>query len=163
MLKNSSLFVLLGVGLLLIAGCGDSGPSLSPVSGKVTRGGKPLEKVLVTFYPVSGGVGSSGMTGSGGSFILISQSGRPGAVAGKHKVTISLPDSGGHTGGTGATDWAKMAKDRDARIGAGKDGAPAAEVKSEEKVPSEYADVSKTPLEFTVAAGSNTFEIPLPE
>ena len=53
--RSFSLLALIGIGFL--AGCGDAGPALSSVSGKVTKGGKPLANINVTFTPTSGEIG----------------------------------------------------------------------------------------------------------
>ncbi|MBS0263222.1 MAG: carboxypeptidase regulatory-like domain-containing protein [Planctomycetes bacterium] len=163
MLLQRSLFAFLAVSLVVVAGCGEDGPALSPVTGKVTKGGQPVEKVLVTFSPESGkGISSTGQTGADGRFILISQTGKAGAPVGTYKVTITSIDSGGNAGGgTGPTDWSKMAADRDAAMRSGKDGAPAAKAK-EDKVPPEYADPGKTPFKYEVKAGNNDFDLPIP-
>jgi hypothetical protein len=43
------------VGLaMILAGCGDGGPTLIPVKGKVSYDGKPLETGLVRFEPLDG-------------------------------------------------------------------------------------------------------------
>lgn len=77
-------------------GCG-GGPA--NVSGVVTLDGKAVEGATVTFTPDSkdgGGVGGSyGKTDAQGRYTLRTVSGdKPGAVVGKHKVTISqsIPD-----------------------------------------------------------------------
>ena len=83
---------LLCLGLVCCVGCGgDGGPSLNPVKGKVTRAGKPLAKVMVTFTP-SSGPSSSGLTSASGEFVLLSQTGMAGAVAGTHKVMVTVPE-----------------------------------------------------------------------
>jgi len=163
MLLKRSLFAFLAVSLVALAGCGEDGPSLNPVTGKVTKGGQPVEKVLVTFSPESGkGISSTGQTGADGRFILIAQTGKAGAPAGSYKVTITSIDAGGNTGGgTGPTDWSKMAADREASMRGSKDGAPVAKAK-EEKVPPEYTDPTKTPFKYEVKAGNNDFDLPIP-
>lgn len=73
-----------------IWGCGASSdlPTLVPVTGQVTMGGKPLEEANVTFVPEKGGV-SSGMTDAEGKFELYYSGGHEGAVPGRHTVRIS--------------------------------------------------------------------------
>jgi hypothetical protein len=154
----------------LAIGCGgEAGVDVHPVTGKVTKGGQPLAGVLVTFTPVASndpkapGVSSSGLTNASGEFVLITQSGKAGAVAGKHKVQLTVPEKADGTGG----DWAdpsyrdKMMKQRDTSVAGGSQGAPAA-AETSDLVPSEYADGEKTPLTYEVKPGSNSFEIPLP-
>jgi hypothetical protein len=81
---------LLGCGLLLIVGCGDSSHAL--VSGKITMDGKPLADAAVMFQPMGGkmnpGAGSSGRTDANGEYTLEVIGGGKGAVIGKHRVEI---------------------------------------------------------------------------
>jgi hypothetical protein len=44
----------IGLATLLAAGCGKSDPPVYPITGKVTLGGKPYERVIVYFRPVNG-------------------------------------------------------------------------------------------------------------
>jgi len=88
--REMACFALLGglVGFLL-SGC--SGGGTVPVSGRVTLDGEGLEHVAVTFTPLAGGTASSGTTDAEGRFTLksISESASPGAVVGKHRVTLA--------------------------------------------------------------------------
>ena len=80
----------------VFSGCGGK-PSyeLVPVSGRVTLDGQPLANARVNFQPTrdqaNPGPGSSGVTDAEGHFVLAlsSESETPGAVPGKHMVTIS--------------------------------------------------------------------------
>ncbi|SFI53124.1 carboxypeptidase-like regulatory domain-containing protein [Planctomicrobium piriforme] len=80
--------------LLLIAtlsGCGRSkpeGPSLYPVTGTVTFKGKPLPKANIVFIPLGKGQMAAGRTDDNGQFAVTYSDGRPGAVAGTHRVEI---------------------------------------------------------------------------
>jgi hypothetical protein len=71
-------------------GCGESGPKLYPVRGKVTyEDGKPVGARSVMFQSVDDpGSVASGELEPDGSFELHHVSGKPGAVAGNHKVMI---------------------------------------------------------------------------
>ena len=88
-------WVVLTVGLLVAAGCGDSGPKLAPVSGRVMVDGKPFPNAYVMFQPVaspgndSPGRGSMAVTDGDGKFTLRYDGGSPGAVVGKHMVRIT--------------------------------------------------------------------------
>jgi len=148
--------------LLLVLGCGgSSGPALHPVSGKVTKGGKPLANVSVTFSPVAGGISSGGRTDADGKFALLCQNGKAGAVEGKHKVVLKVVDvtSGASSDPMAARD--AMMKARESQMKGGRNGAPAAEKKGGE-IPETYADPKASPLEYNVAAGSNDFDIVIP-
>jgi hypothetical protein len=95
-MKRTSFFC----GLLLLAtGCG--GPSLAPVSGKITLDGKPLADATVGFYPLgaNASITSSGKTNSNGEYTLKTvMDSRTGAIVGKHRVSITVePDLVGNT------------------------------------------------------------------
>lgn len=74
--------------ILFLAGCGDGGPALSPVSGTVTVDGTPKPRLLVTFVPKSRGAGAIGQTNDKGEFRL-NTNGRPGAIPGEYTVSIT--------------------------------------------------------------------------
>lgn len=147
---------------LLIPGCsGNSGPTLHPVKGTLTVGGKPLSKVGVSFTPIEAGISSAGRTNDAGEFVLVSQNGRAGAVAGFHTVVLTADASASETGNASDPDVQKrMMAERNAAITAGKRGAPSmAGVKA--PFPPEYGSAS-SPLKYEVKSGDNFFEIPIP-
>jgi hypothetical protein len=82
-----SLFSCLG--LLLAAGCGDSGPELGTVAGTVTLDGKPVPKATLEFQPGPGGSPSYGTTDENGHFEMLYALGKPGALVGEHVVRIT--------------------------------------------------------------------------
>jgi hypothetical protein len=137
----------LGLLVLLIAGCGRASnePRLVPVSGTVTRDGKPLSGATVTFIPVgeTRGNDASGRTDSTGKYSLADPKGRPGTAAGTYKVTISrllLPD-----GSEYKPDPSVAPIDSPAR----------------ESLPPHYSELDRTRLEARVAEGGGTIDFPL--
>jgi hypothetical protein len=90
--------LLLGFALVLGLGCGSG--KFAPVSGTVTMNGKPLAGALVIFSPIAkegsidAGPGSSGKTNDKGEYTLASDTGRTGAIVGKHRVSVSLMNRG---------------------------------------------------------------------
>ena len=75
-----------------LAGC-ESKPALAPVKGKVTHAGQPVAGANVMFQPETG-IASGGVTGADGRFELQTPNDRrPGAVPGKHLVSILKPAS----------------------------------------------------------------------
>jgi len=72
--------------LISIAGCGDGGPSLVQVKGKITYDGTPLSKAQVIFNP-GAGVPAFGVTGENGEYTL-STNGSPGVPAGDYLVSV---------------------------------------------------------------------------
>jgi hypothetical protein len=85
----------------LLTGCG-GGPKLVPVSGHVTLDSKPLANATIQFVPVQASdekttpISSIGTTAADGSYSLVlnTNSSTSGAVAGKHKVIITLGAQG---------------------------------------------------------------------
>ncbi|MBM3980085.1 MAG: hypothetical protein FJ304_07335 [Planctomycetes bacterium] len=85
--------------LVALAGCGQKGPALVPVTGKVTTAdGKPLERATVVFHPVgaadANGVKPRGTVGADGTFTLTSHTTGDGAPAGEYRVTVELWTAG---------------------------------------------------------------------
>lgn len=92
MVRGGVLSALFGL-CAFVAGCGDSGPKLYPVTGKVTVNGNPLSSGTVVFNPdkakgnTFGGI-CVGELSSDGAYTL-QTNGKPGAPAGPYKVTIT--------------------------------------------------------------------------
>jgi hypothetical protein len=87
--------VLLAIGALVLAGCGDSAPyDLAPVSGTVTLDGKPIPYTQIIFVPKGSadnpnpGPSSLAFCDDSGKFMLKTDRGDPGAVVGIHTVQI---------------------------------------------------------------------------
>ncbi|RCS54054.1 carboxypeptidase regulatory-like domain-containing protein [Bremerella cremea] len=141
------------LGLAMIVGCGESGPSLGKVTGKVTLDGKPLPNAIVSFVPEDGRRSSSAMTNEEGVYNLayIDQAG---AVIGKHKVSItSTPEVQTQTMEDIPSDdprYAEVMQSRQADYN---------NAKTNEKLPAVYN--SKTELVYEVTSGSNTIDLPL--
>lgn len=139
--------------LSMIVGCGESGPSLGKVTGKVTLDGKPLPNAIVSFVPEDGRRSSSAMTNDQGVYTLayIDQAG---AVIGKHKVSItSTPEVQTLTMEDIPSDdprYAEMMKSRLSDYN---------NAKTKEKLPAVYN--SKSELVYEVTSGSNTIDLPL--
>ena len=149
---------LLMLGLcLFLAGCGTPGPELQPVKGRVLKGGEPLKGVSVTFSPVNPGPSSGGITDDEGKFVLLCQSGRAGAVVGKHKVVLTAATAAN----AGPVGMEAMMAARKASEGGGKRG----ELAKSKEAPSfspEYGDAQKTSLSYEVKAGANDFDVVIP-
>lgn len=139
--------------LSMTIGCGESGPSLGKVTGKVTLDGKPVANAIVSFVPEDGRRASSATTNADGIYNLayISQEG---AVIGKHKVSVtSTPEATTQTMEDIPSDdprYAEMMQSRQSDYNTGK---------VKEKIPASYN--SKTELVYEVKSGSNTIDLPL--
>jgi len=120
--------ILFLVPVLFLAGCGDSGPERGEVTGTVTLDGRPLAEATVVFQPAQGSP-SYGETDSQGRYRLGYTADKPGAVVGKHRVSITT-----------------------ARV----KGPPGEEVEVPERVPAEYNSQSEVTRE--VEPGENVFD-----
>jgi hypothetical protein len=84
--------------VLVVLGCGKTGPKVVPVSGRVTLDNKPLANADVTFTPDGADANtleSAGRTDDQGRFTLQTvQDKANGAAVGTHKVRISLIERG---------------------------------------------------------------------
>jgi hypothetical protein len=100
-------FSVLLVVLLTAAGCSSSGSGIYPVEGVVVYAddGSPatgLKGCTVEFEAIGATPDGKKATASGeidaeGKFRLTTRRANDGAVAGRHKVLIATPSSGGHT------------------------------------------------------------------
>ena len=98
-----SVFVL---SVLLLTGCGESGPETAAVKGTVTFNGQPVEQGMIVFQPDEGSIGpSAGGPISNGSFSIDKRKGPPlGPVrieitATRKEGTLSIPNIAGQTSG----------------------------------------------------------------
>lgn len=79
------------IGLLSgLAGCGDTGPELEPVTGRILKDGKAMTNVSVSFVPDGPGIAAVGTADSSGT-IVIRTNGRPGAMRGRYKIGVTEP------------------------------------------------------------------------
>ncbi|HBN77861.1 MAG TPA: hypothetical protein DD473_19035 [Planctomycetaceae bacterium] len=79
--------------VIFLLGCGGASKlDTVPVTGMVTYNGEPIADASVTFYPEKGRA-ASGMTDQDGIYTLTTYESGDGAVAGKHKVSISKQEA----------------------------------------------------------------------
>ena len=91
------------------AGCGKSdGPQVIPVTGTVTRNGKPVANAFLNFKPVQGRP-SWAITDARGKYALEYDATTKGAVIGKHTVWVTQPISAAE--GMGPEDQPKISAD----------------------------------------------------
>jgi hypothetical protein len=137
---------LLGV----LFGCGTNASNTVKVSGIVTLDGVPLAGAKVTYYPSSREAPPTGFTDSAGKFTLSTfdlktlQS-TDGALPGEYKVTVEMmPAPAGRNPAGG--DGLKAGHMPKPKPSAKHDKSNPAEA----KLPANYADVTKTPLQQVV-------------
>jgi hypothetical protein len=75
---------------ILLGGCGETGPELAPVTGRITLDGKPLQSASVTFQPDDMKPPSFGGTDADGRYELMRKRGIVGALVGQHTVRITV-------------------------------------------------------------------------
>lgn len=145
-LKNLLVVVTLFSAMFFV-GCGE--PSLNPVAGKVTLGGKSYERLLVYFRPIDDqatvynmGVGE---TDAEGNLALRSTAGQ-GLARGKYRVFFSCVTMQGQSKAVGMDE--KADDNRNARV--------------IERVPQLYTDEQTSPVEFEIRSGENNFIFDIP-
>lgn len=97
--------------IALFSGCGSGNKhTLAKVTGKVTQAGKPVAKASVFFQPIGGDVGNSagqgsiGVTDDNGNYELKTfRNQEAGAIVGRHRVTVNLPNANASDEGESST------------------------------------------------------------
>jgi hypothetical protein len=78
--------------VVAFVGCGDSGPTIVPVTGILTYKGHPVTNTYVFFMPADGsGRPSQGPTDAEGRFKLSYTNEKDGVLVGRHKVWVGRP------------------------------------------------------------------------
>ena len=83
----------LACGILLVfyvAGCGPAGPDVVEVSGRITKGGRPVSNVVVQFYPDKGRPSAARTDDDGHYELEFSEDIPKGAMPGKHRVSLHV-------------------------------------------------------------------------
>lgn len=73
--------------LALLSGCGDTGPKLVPVSGRITLDGKPLPRGAVSLRTDEHWEQPAGSIDADGRYVIYTQ-GRAGAPPGRYRVVV---------------------------------------------------------------------------
>jgi hypothetical protein len=90
MVVTRILFPAFVVLLAAVSGCGQSGPQIAPVHGRVTLDGRPLARADITFQPDGAQRASIGRTDDDGRYELSYKRDEPGAIVGKHTVHVEV-------------------------------------------------------------------------
>ncbi|MGN6135261.1 MAG: carboxypeptidase-like regulatory domain-containing protein [Aureliella sp.] len=141
--------------LVALVGC-DSGPSVNPVTGKVTLDGKPIGGAVITFQPVEGGTGkpATGTTDENGVYTLTDmrdkETGR-GAEAGDYKVGVMwYKPSGKDTSSSSGSEESADSKAAHQTV-----SGPSA------MLPTHYMNAANSGLTASVKPGKNEFNFDL--
>lgn len=139
------------VGLVLLVGCGRSGPVVQFVEGKVVLDGQAMEGATVGLSPAAGskGLPAYARTDAQGIFRVTSTRGGrrdAGAAVGDYIVTISKV----------VADEADVADAGGEPVEGKKPARPGARQEPRNVVPEVFAEVDSSPLRATVKSGANT-------
>jgi hypothetical protein len=124
--------VILALGVIWTAGCGDSGPKIVPASGQVLIDGQPLATGLagfIRFVPKDGRPATGAIDPQTGNFKLTTLKQDDGCIIGTHRVLIILQQTVGQ--------------------------------ESVSLVPEKYAELNATDLALTVDGPTNTLRVEL--
>lgn len=146
-------YCLLGMAVLVLAGCGESGPPTATVTGTVLLDGDPVEGATVTFMGPGASRVAAGVTDAQGKFSLM-MDGKEGAAIGDNQVAVSKIEKGSAptvptTGEDGPPDLTK--------------GPPPItdEFIGKNLLPQKYQSPATSGLSFPVKEGTNDFKIEL--
>jgi len=130
----------------VLLGCGESGPPMGRVSGRVTYKDQPVPKATISFIPqVEGARPAIGITDEAGNYQLTTTNPHDGALVGEHLVAIvaKAPYDGPIPPGAGAAMLEEL------------------ESQGKPLIPERYFSSATSGLTASVKAGSNTFDFPL--
>jgi hypothetical protein len=136
--------------LAVLIGCGEDGPPLVPVSGKLTMDGQPLADAEVVFVPDPGNTDVTGgrdRTDADGVYSS-TYNGRSGLAVGRYKVLVSKKSE--PPAGTVLPDPIKMDRVQQEMVGIRK-----------ETLPSKYSSATKTDFAADVKEQGGTFDFDL--
>jgi hypothetical protein len=144
--------------LAAAGGCGDGGPVLVPVHGRVTLDGRPLAGKTVKFVPDPGtpGLGAGATTNAEGAYTLLSTKpgatrDTPGTPAGAYRVVVVEPMF--------PVDLPVQSSDSsEATVAI---GLPALSKKKAQEIPPAYSKEDTTPLRVTVPDGGGALNLTL--
>jgi hypothetical protein len=139
--------------MVVLNGCGKSGPSVNYVEGVVTLDGKPIEGVTVGFSPVDAtkGLAAVGTTDANGVFKLTATQGGStdgGTVAGEYQVALTK------IGTDIVTEEEAKKMQEDPNYGKEQTGPPVAPV-VKSAIPEAYGNPATSGIKVTVKDGEN--------
>ena len=154
-MTRPSFITVCGIALVVasLAGCGQNA-SLFRVIGTVRHKGQPVEGAIVTFRCEEQSKIATGTTDMEGRFELTTYSAGKGAVAGKHKVTVTK-----FSAPAGVSTVSTM---EEMVVAANKPKSASSSDTPANQLPKRYENVETSLLEFEVASsGTNDFKIEL--
>ena len=88
--KIDILLIVFGASVMSIAGCGQTGPQVAPVTGRITLDGQPLQNADVLFQPAGSKPPSAGRADANGHYELAYKRGVMGGTVGSNTVQITI-------------------------------------------------------------------------
>jgi hypothetical protein len=155
---------------VLFTGCNSSGTL--PVTGKVTKGGQPVEGAVVSFVPQAPeGNAASGTTDTTGTYKLTTFEHGDGALPGSYKVSITkfpgAATAAGSAPTSAPTEYSESAIDAAYREMEAKGESflnPKGVQEARNELPAKYANAQSSGLTAEVTSGgTNTFDFDVSE
>lgn len=141
-----------------LPGCSDEAakdrPATIPVSGVVMYKGDPVAGATVAFMAEGAPRAATGVTNDKGEFKLSTFGANDGAVAGKHKITVTKVEGGSAPSSPDAIDEAAM-NDPAALSKQMSAGETSEDEGPKSLIPKKYDNFDTTPLSEEVKAGSD--------
>jgi len=143
------MFCVLAFAVAVFGGCGDGGPSVNYVEGRVTLDGNPVPKATVVFSPVEGGTGrpAVGTTDESGVYKLTDAQSTDvgsGAATGEYRVGITKVAASGGSGAATENDETAYLK-----------ASPTSTVALKSEIPTTYNRPEDSGLKASIKSGSN--------
>ncbi len=141
---------------LLLVGCsaGSSNPKTYPVTGNVTKGGKPVSGAQVVFVSVEqGGQSAFATTDAEGKYQLMTFEPNDGALPGTYVVKVSKYEGGVAPAGT---ETRNLTPEEESKLYNPDEKAPPP---PKNELPNKYASEVTSGLKHTVPSSPSTFDI----
>ncbi len=147
---------LFSIAVLGFVGCSavSSNPKTYPVTGSVTKGGKPVSGAQVVFVSVEqGGQSAFATTGSDGKYQLMTFEPNDGAVPGTYLIKVSKYEGGV---APASTETRNLSPEEEAKLYNPDEKAPPP---PKNELPQKYASEVTSGLKHTVPTSASTFDI----
>jgi hypothetical protein len=163
---RAEVAVALGIALLSIVGCGDSGPKEAPVAkakGIVTYQGKPVSGATVTFIKEGANRTGAGVTNSEGRFEISTYANNDGAIIGDHVVTVIKKTAESTNAAPTQPKTPEEMAAAMAKFKAGQESAAETKKEMAGELPKKYSSPASTSLKAIVSSdsGKNDFKFEL--
>lgn len=155
-LMRFTSFALFSIALLGFVGCsaGSSNPKTYPVTGTVTKGGKPVSGAQIVFVSVEqGGQSAFATTDGEGKYQLMTFEPNDGAIPGTYVIKVSKYESGV---APTTTETRNLTPEEESKLYNPDEKAPPP---PKNELPQKYASEVTSGLKHTVPSSPSTFDI----